>query len=115
MMIYGPHNSFCPDPEKPEYLELIDYQMTELPDECYEWLEDLCKICNKYKLPEGHPQKKVKHGYPIHCRMRSLCAAVLWEKVKSLFLAIPMAGFAKMLVFQNQQLPTRVRKCVKYT
>ncbi len=60
MTIHGPHDSFCPDPEKPEYLELIDQQMTELPDEYYEWREELCQICNEYKLPDGHPRKKSK-------------------------------------------------------
>ena len=95
MMIYGPHTSFCPNPEEPEYLEFIDHQMTKLPYELYEWFEELCQVCNEYKLPEGHPWKKVKRGSPIHCRTHSLCAAVLWEKVKSLFPAIPMVKFAK--------------------
>ena len=109
MMIYGPHNSFCPDPEEPEYLEFIDHQMTKLPDEFYEWLEELCQVCNEYKLPDGHLWKKVKRGSPIHCRTRSLCAAVLWEKVKSLY-PMSMAEFAERVGVSK---PTIINTCKK--
>ena len=95
MTINGPNDFFCPNPEKPEYLELIDHQITELPDEYYEWREELCQICNEYKLPEGHHLKKVKRGSSIHCQTKSLCATVLWEKIKSEFPDETLVEFAK--------------------
>ena len=56
-----------------------------LPYEFYECLEELCEVCNEYKLPNGHLWKEVKRGSPIRCQTRSLCAAALWEKIKSLY------------------------------
>ncbi len=50
-----------------------------LPSELFDYLKELCQVCYDYKLPDG------KRGSPIHCQTRSLCAAVLWEKVKSLY------------------------------
>ncbi len=56
-----------------------------LPRELFDYSEDLCQVCFNYKLPDESIRKTVKRGSPIHCQTRSLCAAVLWEKVKSLY------------------------------
>ncbi len=53
-----------------------------LPRELFDYSEELCQVCYDYKLPDGSLWKTVKRGSPIHCQTRSLCAAVLWEKVK---------------------------------
>ena len=45
----------------------------------------ICQTCYDYKLDDDSVFKKVKRGSPIHCQARSLCAAVLWEKVKLLY------------------------------
>ncbi len=47
----------------------------DLPRELFDYSKELCQVCYDYKLPDG----------PIHCQTCSLCAAVLWEKVKSLY------------------------------
>ena len=75
--------------------KIEDHQSTDLHDIFYEWFDELCQICNEYKLPEDHPRKKVKRGSPIHCRTKSLCATVLWEKMKSEFPDETLADFAK--------------------
>ncbi len=54
-----------------------------LPSELFDHSKELCQVCYDYKLPDGSLWKTVKRGSPIHCQTRSLCAAVLWEKVKS--------------------------------
>ena len=56
-----------------------------LPRELFDYSEELCQACCDYKLPDGSLRKTVKRSSPIHCQTRSLCAAVLWEKVKSLY------------------------------
>ncbi len=56
-----------------------------LPSELFDYSKELCQVCYDYKLPDGSLRKTVKRGCPIHCQTRSLCAAVLWEKVKSLY------------------------------
>ena len=81
-----------------------------LPYVFYEYSEELCQVCNKYKLPEGHLWKKAKRGSPIRCQTRSLCAAVLWEKVKSLYPTISMAEFAKRVGVSK---PTIINTCKK--
>ena len=48
-----------------------------LPCELWDYSEELCEVCDEYKLPDGHPWKEVKRGSPIRCQTRSLCAAVL--------------------------------------
>ncbi len=72
----------------------VDPTEVGLPYEFHEYLEELCQVCKEYKLPEGHLWKKVKRGSPIQCQTRSLCAAVLWEKIKLLY-PMSMAEFAK--------------------
>ncbi len=109
MVVNGPHNFICPDSKNPKCVELVDHQRTKLPDEFYEWLEELCEICIEYKLPDGHLWKKVKRGSPIHCKTRSLCAAVLWEKVKSLY-PMSMVEFAKRVGVSK---PTIINTCKK--
>ncbi len=47
MAVYGPHNFICPDSENPKCVELVDHRRTELADEFYEWLEELCQVCNE--------------------------------------------------------------------
>jgi hypothetical protein len=56
-----------------------------LPYEFFDYSKELCQTCYDYKLDDDNVFKKVKRGSPIHCQARSLCAAVLWEKVKSLY------------------------------
>ncbi len=56
-----------------------------LPRELFDYSKELCQVCYDYKLPDGSLRKTVKRGSPIHCQTRSLCAAVLWEKVKTLY------------------------------
>ena len=56
-----------------------------LPSELFDYSKELCQVCYDYKLPDDSLWKTVKRGSPIHCQTRSLCAAVLWEKVKSLY------------------------------
>ena len=56
-----------------------------LPRELFDYSKELCQVCYDYKLPDGSLWKTVKRGSPIHCQTHSLCAAVLWEKVKSLY------------------------------
>ena len=56
-----------------------------LPRELFDYSEGLCQVCYDYKLPDGSLRKTVKRGSPTHCQTRSLCATVLWEKVKSLY------------------------------
>ena len=56
-----------------------------LPRELFDYSKELCQVCYDYKLPDDSLWKTVKRGSPIHCQTRSLCAAVLWEKVKSLY------------------------------
>ena len=75
----------------------------------YECLEELCQVCNEYKLPDGHLWKEVKRGSPIRCQTRSLCAAVLWEKIKSLY-PMSMAEFAKRVGVSK---PTIINTCKK--
>ncbi len=74
---------FCKDKHTDKVL-YTDPPEVGLPYEFYECLEELCQVCNEYKLPDGHLWKEVKRGSPIRCQTRSLCAAVLWEKIKSL-------------------------------
>ena len=66
-------------------MDMVIRSEAGLPYEFYKYSEELCQVCNEYKLPEGHLWKKVKRGSPILCQTRSLCAAVLWEKIKSLY------------------------------
>ncbi len=75
--------------------EIFDHQTTDIYDEFFDWSEELCQIYNEYKLPVGHRLKKVKRGSPIHCRTKSLCATVLWEKMKSEFPDETLTDFAK--------------------
>ncbi len=59
-----------------------------LPRELYDYSKELCDECYNYALPNYHTRKKRKHKSPfspIRFHTRSLCAAVLWEKVKSLY------------------------------
>ena len=56
-----------------------------VPSELFDYSKELCHVCYDYKLPNDSLWKTVKRGSPIHCQTRSLCAAVLWEKVKSLY------------------------------
>ncbi len=80
-----------------------------LPRGFFDYLEELCQVCNDYKLPDGSLRKKVKRGSPIHCQTRSLCATVLWEKVKSSY-SMSMTEFTRKVGVSNNLLPTRVRK-----
>ncbi len=80
-----------------------------LPRELWDYSEELCKTCNEYKLPVGHMWKKVKRGSPIRCQTRSLCASVLWEKVKSLY-PMSMSEFAKKVGVSK---PTIINTCKK--
>ncbi len=88
--------------------ELMD-MVVRSPYEFHEYSEELCQVCNEYKLPEGHLWKKVKRGSPIRCQTRSFCAAVLWEKVKSLY-PMSMAEFAKRVGVSK---PTIINRCKK--
>ena len=52
----------------PDNFVEIREKMTELikhSEEFLDDLEELCQICNEYKLPDGHPRKKTKQGPPI--------------------------------------------------
>ncbi len=109
MVVNRPHNFIYPDSKNRVCVEYIDHQRTELPDEFREHSEELCEICNEYKLPEGHLWKKVKRGSPIRCQTRSLCAAVLWEKVKSLY-PMSMAEFAERVGVTKQTINTMCKK-----
>ncbi len=92
-----------------ELMDMVVRSEAGLPYEFYKYSEELCQVCNEYKLPEGHLWKKVKRGSPIRCQTRSLCAAVLWEKVKSLY-PISMAEFAKRVGVSK---PTIINTCKK--
>ena len=78
-----------------------------LPRELWDYSEELCKMCNDNKLPAGHIRKKVKRGSPIRCQTHSLCASVLWEKVKSLY-PMSMSEFAKKVGVSK---PTIINTC----
>ena len=100
----------------PDHVVEIREKMKELTDmvvrspyEFHEYSEELCQVCNEYKLPKGHLWKKVKRGSPIRCQTRSFCAAVLWEKVKSLY-PMSMAEFAKRVGVSK---PTIINRCKK--
>ncbi len=80
-----------------------------LPCELWDYSEELCEMCNEYKLPVGHIRKKVKRGSPIRYQTRSLCASVLWEKVKSLY-SVSMSEFAKKVGVSK---PTIINTCKK--
>ncbi len=88
--------------------ELMD-MVVRSPYEFHEYSEEFCQVCNEYKLPEGHLWKKVKRGSPIRCQTRSLCAAMLWEKVKSLY-PMSMPEFAKRVGVSK---PTIINTCKK--
>ena len=80
-----------------------------LPRELFDYSKELCQVCYDYKLPDGSLWKTVKRGSPIHCQTRSLCAAVLWEKVKSLY-PMSMAKFARKVGVSK---PTITNTCKK--
>ena len=80
-----------------------------LPRELFDYLEELCQVCYDYKLPDGSLRKRVKRGSPIHCQTRSLCAAVLWEKVKSLY-PMTMDEFTKRVGVSK---PSIINTCKK--
>ncbi len=80
-----------------------------LPHELWDYSEELCKVCNEYKLPVNHIKKKVKRGSPIRCQTRSLCASVLWEKVRSLY-SMSMSEVAKKVGVSK---PTIINTCNK--
>ncbi len=92
-----------------ELMDMVVKSEAGLPYEIYEYSEELCQVCNEYKLPEGHLWKKAKRNSPIQSQTRSLCAAVLWEKVKSLY-PISMAEFAKRVGVSK---PTIINTCKK--
>ena len=92
-----------------ELMDMVVRSEAGPPYEFYKYSEELCQVCNEYKLPEGHLWKKVKRGSPIRCQTRSLCAAVLWEKVKSLY-PMSMAEFAKRVGVSK---PTIINTCKK--
>ncbi len=82
------------------------------PYELYDYEKELCYECYNYALPNNNVWKKRKHKSPfspIRCHIRSLCAAVLWEKVKSLY-PMTITEFTKKLVCRDQRLSTRVKK-----
>ena len=68
-----------------------------LPSELFDHLRWLCDICEKYLMPSDQPKEDGKQRAPfsIRCRTRSLCAAVLWEKVKELKLPMSMSEFSR--------------------
>ena len=66
------------DPKTGELYD-VGYPGGDLPSELFDYLKELCQVCYDYKSSDG------KRGSPIHCQTRSLCAAVLWEKVKLLY------------------------------
>ena len=58
-------------------------QEAGLPRELFDHLEELCRAC-------------LKHETNVKCHTRSLCAAVLWKKVKSLYpSSMKLAEFSK--------------------
>ena len=73
-----------------------------LPRELFDYSEELCQVCNDHKLPDGR-------GSPIHCQTRSLCAAVLWEKVKSLY-PITMDEFTKKVDVSKPSIINTLKK-----
>ena len=80
-----------------------------LPRELFDYSKELCQVCYDYKLPDDSLWKTVKRGSPIHCQTRSLCATVLWEKVKSLY-PMSMNEFMRRVGVSKPSLSTRVRK-----
>ncbi len=82
-----------------------------LPHELFDYSKELCQVCYDYKLPDDSVWKTVKCGSPIHCQTRSLCAAVLWEKVKSLY-PMTMDEFAKRVGVSK---PSIINTCKKMT
>ncbi len=56
-------------------------------DELNDYFKELFDECKKYILPNDRPKEDGKHrpSFSIKCRTHSLCAAVLWKKVKSLY------------------------------
>ncbi len=91
--------------EGPKTGELYDvgHPGGDLPCEVFDYLKELCQVCYNYKSPDG------KRGSPIHCRTRSLCAAVLWKKVKSLY-PMTMDEFAKKVGVSK---PSIINTCKK--
>ncbi len=87
----------------------VDPPEAGLPYEFHKHSEELCQVCNEYKLLEGHLWKKAKRGSPIRCQTHSLCAAVLWEKVKLLY-PMSMAEFAERVGISK---PTIINTCKK--
>ncbi len=82
-----------------------------LPRELFDYSEELCQVCYDYKLPDGSLRITVRLGSPIHCQMRSLCAAVLWKKVKSLY-SMTMDEFTKRVGVSK---PSIINTCKKMT
>ena len=96
----------CKDTGESYYVEPPE---AGLPRELFDYLEELCQVCYDYKLPDGSLWKKVKRGSPIHCQTRSLCATVLWEKVRSLY-PMSMTEFTRKVGVSKQSITNTLKK-----
>ncbi len=67
----------------------------DLPIELYDYKRELYHTCVEYIAPDNMLTKKGrKRHFVIGCQNRSLCAAVLWKKVKSLGLQMTIDEFS---------------------
>ena len=83
-----------------------------LPRELFDYSKELCDECYNYALPNHNVCKKKKHKSPfspIRCHIHSLCAAVLWKIVKSLY-TMSINEFSKKCGVSK---PTIINMCKK--
>ena len=85
------HEIFCPDGRHRIESVYVEPLEAGVPRELFSHLTELCDICKKYISPDNTPVEEGKRRQPflIKCRTCSLCAAVLWERVR--FLGSPMS------------------------
>ncbi len=80
-----------------EMTRSVTKQKAGLPRELFDHLEELCRAC-------------LKHETNVKCHRRSLCAALLWKKVKSLYPSLmTLTEFSKRV---GVSMPT-IKKLIK--
>ncbi len=87
----------CPDGRyriESVYVEPLE---AGVPRELFSHLKELCDICKKYISPNNTPVEEGNRRQPfsIRCRTRSLCAAVLWERVRFLRFSMSISEFSE--------------------
>ena len=81
-----------------EMTRSVTKQKAGSPRELFDHLGELCRAC-------------LKHETNIKCHRRSLCAALLWKKVKSLYpTSMTLTEFSKKV---GVSVPTIIKTCKK--